>query len=304
VATLVDLTGQLFWVARYLTATLKTLPNAPVTAWFLFDNGSLRPVSTLSLRRLASLLSDHLGLPVQPVSLLHSSQVAAEELGGVAARLLEPALVAFFEQNPAGEAVLMPLFFGPSAALTEYVPARVAAVRARFPQARVRLAPWLVHTAETDTRVAGILADQVRATAQARGWGRPRVILCDHGTPQPAVAEVRNHLGAQLRVLLAQEIAGLAVASMERREGAAYDFNEPLLASVLSTPPFDGGPVVIALQFLSPGRHAGPGGDIAQICQAAEADHPGLQTQMTEPIASDVRLVELLAERLAQATAL
>ncbi len=271
------------------------------TVWFLFDNGSVRPDSTLSLRRLAAALSAHQGHAVQPVSLLHSTKVDTAALGGVPARLLEPALVEFFSANPAGEAVLMPLFFGPSAALTEYVPARVAAVRERFPQARVRLAPWMVNPAETDSRVAEILADQVRQTARARSWVRPHVVLVDHGSPQPSVAVVRNHLGAQLRGLLGDTVAGLAVASMERREGAAYDFNEPLLATVLSTPPFNSGEVVVALQFLSPGRHAGPGGDIAEICQSAEEANPGLQTQMTEPIAADARLVALLAERLAQA---
>ena len=277
------------------------MSTALSTVWFVFDNGSVRPDSTLSLRRLASALSAHLGHAVEPVSLLHSTKVEAAALGGVPARLLEPALVEFFSANPAGEAVLMPLFFGPSAALTEYVPARVAAVRERFPHARVRLAPWMVNPAETDSRVAEILADQVRLTARARSWVRPHVILVDHGSPQPSVAVVRNHLGAQLRALLSETVAGLAVASMERREGAAYDFNEPLLATVLSTPPFNSGEVVIALQFLSPGRHAGPGGDIAEICHAAEEASTGLQTQMTEPIAADARLVALLSERLAQA---
>ncbi len=280
------------------------MSTALPTVWFLFDNGSVRPDSTLSLRRLAAALSAHLGHAVQPISLLHSTKVETAALGGVPARLLEPALVEFFSANPAGEAVLMPLFFGPSAALTEYVPARVAAVRERFPHARVRLAPWMVNPAETDSRVAEILADQVRQTARARSWVRPHVILVDHGSPQPSVAVVRNHLGAQLRALLGDTVAGLAVASMERREGAAYDFNEPLLATVLSTPPFNSGEVVIALQFLSPGRHAGPGGDIAEICQSAEEANPGLQTQMTEPIAADARLVALLTGRLAQAQSL
>jgi sirohydrochlorin ferrochelatase len=283
---------------------LKTVSTALPTVWFLFDNGSVRSDSTLSLRRLAAALSAHLGHAVQPISLLHSTKVETAALGGVPARLLEPALVEFFSANPAGEAVLMPLFFGPSAALTEYVPARVAAVRERFPHARVRLAPWMVNPAETDSRVAEILADQVRQTARARSWVRPHVILVDHGSPQPSVAVVRNHLGAQLRALLGDTVAGLAVASMERREGAAYDFNEPLLATVLSTPPFNSGEVVIALQFLSPGRHAGPGGDIAEICQSAEEANPGLQTQMTEPIAADARLVALLTGRLAQAQSL
>ena len=278
--------------------------TAHATAWFLFDNGSLRPDSTLSLRAVALALGAELGAPVSPVSLLHSSKISSDLLGGVPARLLEPALVTFFEANPTGEAVLIPLFFGPSAALTEYVPARVAALRERFPQARVRLGPCLVNPADSDSRVAEILADQVRMTAQVRGWVRPRVILVDHGSPQALVAVVRNHLGVQLRAILGDAVAGLAVASMERREGEAYAFNEPLLATALRTAPFNCGEVVIAMQFLAPGRHAGPGGDIAEICQAAELASPGLQTQMTEPIAGDARLVALLAERLNQAAAL
>lgn len=271
------------------------------TAWFLFDNGSLRPESTLSLRRVAAVLAARTGLPVQAVSLLHSSNVPADALGGERARLLEPALASYFEAEPEGEAVLVPLFFGPSAALTEYVPARLASLRARFPLARLKMASWLVNPSEDDRRIAAILADQVRAVARARNWLRPKVALVDHGSPQPAVTAVRNHLGRQLREELADEIETLAVASMERRDGETYAFTDPLLAKLLRTQPFDRGDVVVALQFLSPGRHAGPGGDIARICQAAEAEQPDLHTQMTEPMALDERLVELLEERLKQA---
>lgn len=278
--------------------------TASPSAWFLFDNGSLRPDSTLSLRRLASSLSEHLQQNIQPVSLLHSSKVAAELLGGVPARLLEGALVAFWKANPEGEAVLIPLFFGPSAALTEYIPERLKALRIRFPLARVRMTPCLVSIVEQDTRMAAILADQVLATARARGWKRPQVILVDHGSPQPAVAAVRNYLGVQVKSILGADVAGFAVASMERREGEAYAFNEPLLATVLSAAPFNCGEVIVALQFLSPGRHAGPGGDIAEICHNAEQANSGLITQMTEPIAGDVRLVGLLAERIGQAVVL
>jgi hypothetical protein len=273
------------------------------TAWFLFDNGSLRADSTLSLRRVAAALSQRTGLAVQAVSLLHSSKVPAEALGGEPARLLEPALTAHFTAFPEGEAVLLPLFFGPSAALTDYVPARLASIRPRFPEARVQMAPWLVNSmTDGDRRLAVMLADQVRSTAAMRGWHRPKVVLVDHGSPQAAVATVRNHLGEQVRVELGTEIEALTVASMERREGDAYSFNEPLLATALRTPPFDHGDVIVALQFLSPGRHAGPGGDIAEICTAAETENENLHTQMTEPIAGDARLIELLAERLTQAS--
>ena len=64
------------------------------------------------------------------------------------------------------------------------------------------------------------------------------------------------------------------------------------------------GEVVVCLQFLSPGRHAGPGGDIATLCAAVEAEQDGLRTQMTKPITGDARLIELLAERLQQAVSM
>lgn len=292
--------------------------NTPITtACFLYDNGSLRADSTLSLRRLAKALTERVGQPIDAVSLLHSSNVPADELNGEPARLLEPALVAFFEKNPAGEATLLPLFFGPSAAVIEYVPARLASIKVRYPHAQIRTTAWLVNAADGDHRIASILADQIRETARARGWLKPKVVLVDHGSPQRAVAEVRNYLGNLVRAELGDEIEALMVASMERREGDAYAFNEPLLETALRTPPFDHGNVIIALQFLSPGRHAGKGGDIAKICDdagerahstanqqsGATADNRALHTQMTQPIAGDPRLVDVLADRLGQARA-
>lgn len=270
--------------------------------YFLFDNGSLRGDSTLSLRRAAGLLAEKLGQPVRAVSLLHSSAVAAELLEGEPARLLEPALLEHFAARPDAEVVLAPLFFGPSEALTSYVPERVRSIMARFPRATVRLAPPLVDAREgTDFRVARVLADRARETAAARGWTRPKVVLVDHGSPRREVTAVRDHLAAQLRALLGGEIDALAAASMERREGIEFAFNEPLLETILRTPPFDSGRVVIVMQFLSPGRHAGPAGDVAAICAGAKAERPGLETEMTPTIAMDPRIAEVLADRIGSA---
>ena len=49
--------------------------------------------------------------------------------------------------------------------------------------------------------------------------------------------------------------------------------------------------------FISPGRHAGPGGDIARICEEAEARFPGLETFASDLFAVHPGVVELLAER-------
>lgn len=264
----------------------------------LFDNGSLRPASTLALRALARILAARLPARVEAVSLLHSSGVPAAELGGEPARLLEPALAEFFAREPEGRAVLLPLFFGPSAALTDYVPARMEALRARFPAACMVLADCLVHPERDDApELAVMLADRVRAVIAERSLSRPRVVLVDHGTPQPAVTAVRDFLAAGLAAALGGEVAGVAAASMERRPGPDYAFNDPLLEDCLRTPPHDGGDVVVALQFLSPGRHAGPDGDVATICRAAEAKRPGLRTFMTGTLSGDARLADILARR-------
>lgn len=269
------------------------------SAFFLFDNGSFRPDATRALRRLAARMQARLDRPVHPVSLLHSTRIPAEELDGEPARLLEPALDVWLAAHPGGTAWLLPLFFGPSGALTDYVPERRASLLARHPEGRIVLAEPLVVDGEEPRELVEILADQARATAAAQGWCRPKVVLCDHGTPQRAVTAVRDRLGARLAEVLREDAEAVAVASMERREGDEFAFNEPLLATRLATPPFNAGEVVVLLQFLSPGRHAGPGGDIAEICAAAEAANPGLRTAMSMPISDDERLVEVLARRAA-----
>jgi sirohydrochlorin ferrochelatase len=268
---------------------------------FLFDNGSLRAASTLSLRATARQLAVELGTEVHAVSLLHSSAVSPSGLDGKPAQLFEPALAAFLEANPSGEVVLLPLFFGPSAALTDYVPTRLAALATKFPRAQIRLARWLVDPTETDNRVSQALAAATRQVIVTENLVDPKVVLVDHGSPQPAVTGVRNFLGGQMQALLRDVAANVAVASMEKRPGAEYAFNDPLLASRLRMPPFDRGDVVVALQFLSPGRHAGPEGDVARICAEARRERPELRMHITETIASNQHVTAVLVDRYKQA---
>ena len=211
----------------------------------LFDNGSLRPEATLNLRVIALRLQAAIGVTVCPVSLLHSSAIAPGALGGLPAKILEPALRAWLQAG-GSDILLLPLFFGPSAALTEYVPQCLEQLRREFPAISVRLGRWLV--------------------------------------------DPRNSRDIRL-------------ASMERRSGPEYDFCEPLLAAVLRRAEFARGHVVVARQFFSPGRHAGPAGDIADICKAAEQERPGLKTHLTGLMGGDPRLIEVLADRYREARA-
>ncbi len=280
------------------------MPTANTASCFLFDNGSLRADATRSLRKVAAALTERLGKPVRPVSLLHSSGVNPQHLDGRPAELLEPALDAFLTAG-GREALLLPLFFGPSAALTDYLPTRLAALRTRHPQALFRLADALVRADErADTRIAQALADAVRARQAASALGRVPVILVDHGTPQPAVTEIREHLGGQLQRELGDVVSIVGTASMERREGPEYAFNEPLLEHALRQPPFNTGDVIIALQFLAPGRHAGAEGDIAAICSAAEAAQPGLRTHATATLGAHPQVIAVLADRFRAAASL
>lgn len=265
---------------------------APLTV--LLDNGSLEPAATRRLRELAAALGDRLGEPVAPVSLLHSSGIAADLLDGKPAEILEPFLG---RQLASGreEFLVVPLFFGPSRALTQYLPERVAQLRGRHPRLRLRLAAPLAEA--QDTRLARLLADHVRQTG-----GAGRVALVDHGSPAREVTEVRDRLARQLAAELGPDHE-VAAASMERREGAEYDFCEPLLERLLARPGWREGAVTVAMQFLLPGRHAGPEGDVAQICRRAEAAAPGLRTRLTPLVAEHPLLLEILADRARAATA-
>lgn len=265
-------------------------------AIFLVDNGSLRPQATLNLRRVAALLSERSGYSVQAASLLHSNKVPAEALGGEPAVTLGPA-VEEAAQAGAEEIIVLPFFFGPSLALTDYLPERMTAAQARFPGLRVRVAmPLVDELGEVDTRLAQLLADNVRE--QLTPETQPSVVLVDHGSPIPEVAAIRQRLTGQLSMLLADEVRCVTSASMERREGDAYRFNDPLLETLLANPALPEGEVILAMLFLSPGRHAGKGGDIATINAAAMSERPGLNIVPTRLVGEHVGIVDLLQSRL------
>lgn len=262
--------------------------SAPLT--ILMDNGSLEPAATLGLRGLAAKLGERIGQTVAPISLLHSSAVPADKIGGTPAEILEPALERRLAAGQ-NDFLVVPLFFGPSGALTDYLPKRIAHLRGKYPALNVRMAAPLF--AAGDDRLTRILADQMRALGSASR----RVALVDHGSPAKAVTDVRNELACQLAGQLGPDYT-VAPASMERREGAAYDFCEPLLERLLRSPGWNAGEVIVAMQFLLPGRHAGPDGDVAEICRSAETASKGaLHTTMTGLVAEHPLLVDILADR-------
>jgi len=300
----------------------------------LVDNGSLEPAAVLVLREVARRLAEKVGRPIFPISLAHSDKIPAAELGGEAAKCIEAFLHGELAGGREREFVILPFFIGPSRAVTRSLPKLIDTLRVEFSDLRVRIAPVL-HAAGDDT-LAQILADRVRGVlgeigkpekAEARRGETEtelcvRVALVDHGSPAPEVTAVRDEVANQLAALLSADarVTAVAACSMERRPGAAYAFNEPLLETLLAREKWRGSAaaqsvIIVAQLFLLPGRHAGQtgdkceslggdwcssaGGDIAQICARAKAGSPHLRTAQTEPLATHPLLTELLAQRLA-----
>ena len=265
------------------------------------DNGSYRPESTLSLRSLAERLGAKVGHQIHPVSLLHSTKVDPEKIGGIPAEIFEP-FIKKMRKEGFNKFHVTPMFFGPSAAIKEYLLQRVEGLqKGGWTELEVYVAPCVVEPLDpADTRMAQILVDNVYKTMEEEGYTTPSVALVDHGAPRKTVTDVRNHLAAQMRALLPEEtFPHVGPCSMERRKEEEYAFNEPLLENVVGCEGYQND-VIISMLFASPGRHAGPGGDVWEICDEAATKHNKLRWKMTELCAKHEGLITILAERFEQ----
>lgn len=270
--------------------------DAPVV--MLVDNGSTRAAATLGLRTIAASLSTCSGMVVHPVSLQHADAIPAQQLDGRPAAVFAGFLR---ERLAAGECrfLVLPLFFGPSRALTKAIPAEVERLSAEHGDLDVQLADPLVPLPAGEPRLADILADHARQSVDERRRD-DYVVVVDHGSPLPAVNAVRRYAVDQLRRRLPAQLQ-LEQAVMERREDTAYDFNGELLADLLdrlAAGERQAVSVSVAMMFLLPGRHAGPGGDVVSICREAMARNRGLEVAVSPLIGEHPVLVEILQDRL------
>jgi hypothetical protein len=258
----------------------------PGTRIFLVDNGSYEPAATLALRGLAKEVGKLIGEEVHPVSTMHSTKIDPALLGGVPAVIFEGA-VQQAKADGIDEIVVLPLFIGPSRAITEYLPK----VFADAQPGAMKLTVLQPLFGEDGKELTGMLINNLNSTGWTKGSGT--VLLCDHGSPIPEVTACRNALAASLREELGLRPDELIACSMERREGAEYDFNEPLLEHALQDAKGD---AVILMLFLLPGRHAGPDGDVATI--AKEHAPAGLRWKLSPLLGTHFQLPEFLAHNV------
>lgn len=262
--------------------------------YLLVDNGSKQPDATLYLRRLAADLSRHTGKTIHPVSLQHADAIAVDKLGGTPAQVFPDFLKAQLLQGE-HEFIVVPLFFGLSKAITAFIPDEVAKLAAEHSELSVKVAPVTYPLPEGEQRLARIVFDHIQQ-AQQQNIAQSRIVLVDHGSPTPKITEVRKSIA---RVLEADYGLKLDQAVMERREGKKYDFNGDLLATWLRHQAEQGATsVIIAMLFFLPGRHAGPNGDVEEICHSVVADYPHLRFTITSLISEHPLLLDVLKDRL------
>ena len=266
----------------------------------LFDNGSLRPEPTLRLRRVARLLAPRVPSSVTATSLLHSDRVDPDQLECEPAVLLLDQLERRHRAGQQSRFIILPFFIGPSLALTDYLPNQLNDLRTRHPQLSAVMADSLARTGSgEDLRLAAILSRRVRTASRRLSHPLPPdVIVVDHGSPVREVALLRDRIAFAVGRDLGSEAHSVRPASMERRDGPEFAFNDPLLKAALTATGHEGRPIIVSLLFLAPGRHAGPDGDITRICQAAQARMPGTVMTLTEPVGDDPVLIDILADRV------
>ncbi len=265
-------------------------------AILLVDNGSKRAASTLQLRALAERLTAQVGSTVYPVSLQHADRVDVAELHGTPADVL-PDFMA--RQLAAGvrDFRILPLFFADSRALTSFVPSVVEKLRPQYGGFAFSMGDVLCPLPDGEPRLVQILHEHAIQTASTHNLPLQNLLLVDHGSPEQRVTRVRNHLAEQLRARLGDDVR-LSEAVMERRPDSQYDFNGPLLSDHLHEMANAGVTrVIVVMQFLLPGRHAGPGGDVDGMCREVMRKHPDLRVAISPLVGEHPLLSDILASR-------
>ena len=266
----------------------------------LFDNGSYRPDATFALRRLASGLSEVLNQNVEPISLLHSCKIDPEIIGGKPASIIRRRFKEAVEDKEK-HLLCIPLFLGPSLAITEYLEELIEEAKSLDSEIDIQvaapLAGWDVEN--PDPRLAQILADQLEALIKENALKEFDTVLVDHGSPIKKLSDLRNNIARQVGILMNKDPLKVQACSMERREGSAYAFNEPLLENIKKLPKqISGRDLIVAMFFLLPGRHAGAGGDVDDILQGLKDEGAIKDFYKTDLLGQHPMLLDILKDRV------
>lgn len=268
----------------------------------LADNGSRRVEAVLNLNRIARQLSEKSGMAIDAVPLQHADRIPPAVLGNALGG--KPVLtlsdyVAGALTSGVDEFVILPLFFGHSRAISSFIPDTLNKLQKEHGNFSWTVADVLCPLPLGEPKLARLLNENLEVSATSLPGKLDYIVLTDHGTPSRQVNQVRVKLAEQLLPCLPENVT-LLQAAMERREGPEYDFNGPLLQDLLEklARKNEDINVAISMLFISPGRHAGAGGDIAGICEEAMRNHPGLTVHVSPLVGDSPMLIDILFSRL------
>lgn len=265
--------------------------------YMLCDNGSVRAQATLQLRQLAEQLSTITQRNIHPVSFQHADKISADKLQGREAQVFLPFIQ---QQLQLGESefVIIPLFFGFSKALSSFVPDECKKLDATPDNFKVSITQVIYPMPHGNPLLGKIIIDHIHQTAEQHQLPANNCVLVDHGSPVPRVTEVRQHLASSVQSALADGVQ-LDQAVMERREGKQYDFNGQLLQDYLNEKAQAGArSAIVILMFFLPGRHAGQGGDIEEICDSVMQQYPDFKVAISPLITQHPEFLNILKQRV------
>ena len=268
----------------------------PTHAVIVVNTGSLRPAPYLDLRYIAAQLASHWKMNatvcILTASARHSDTIDDSTLFHQKAKTFAQILADLQLNSPSITTVsVLPLFFGPSKTLTEFLPTQAYEVA---PALDVTFALPLI--TPNDNRIAQILHEGIVGLAKEQLLPDEvyQVLVVDHGTPTPSVHETRTIIGEQLSSLLNENVQ---TASMENPKSEIEGLNKPLLENALEDFAKRDCVVIVALLFFAQGRHAGAGGDIESIIQNVQEKHPTLRVLVTPTLQHHRLLSEILIDR-------
>ncbi|CAI5725645.1 unnamed protein product [Hyaloperonospora brassicae] len=278
----------------------------------LVDFGSEQAEAYLALRQIGFQLSRLICQPVVPCSFRFSDHIDPKQLNDLEAKTFEMVLNEHLacRGQKASEVVVLPLFFGKSCWLTEFLPKTIAKVWATaipVPSMplTVRVGTCLVDQENVnDDRVAQILLERVRADEV--DWDTTStdvsVVVVDHDTPNEDVHKARELVAQQLRshLMTNERVKVVDSAHVERFSrivGPKSDFDAPLLDKALRRLAVEQGSIVVAKMIISSDCGPGEDDDIDVVVDDFRAANPSVSIFVTEALKTHKLLSEILRDR-------
>lgn len=239
----------------------------------LIGHGSIKSASGAAMIRLAARLREMGVAPVAEAGFLNYSRPTLAE---AIEKCIGQGIERLFVQ---------PYFLIDGVYVQNDLAAEIAVHAARWPN--VRFFPG--RSFGDHPLMSAIALERVRAADPSLGQTRKQagLLLMAHGTPDAAANAPLERIAARLGV--ATDYCRVTVSYL--------DCNEPTIPAAIDNLVEDGASRLVALPyFLHRGRHVRD--DLPALLAEARQRHPGLEIAEAEELGYDLRLAELIAERV------